>query len=46
MWERLVTEIKINRIPLFDVGRSMFDVHLFLLTIKLAAYQARGNAEN
>jgi hypothetical protein len=37
VWERFVTAIKIDRIPLFDVsrhchghgviGRSMFDVH-------------------
>jgi hypothetical protein len=26
-WERFVTAIKIDKIPLFDVGRSMFDVH-------------------
>jgi hypothetical protein len=35
VWERFATAIKIDRIPLFDV-------HLFLLLIKLAASQASG----
>jgi hypothetical protein len=46
VWERFVlasrcfssgvTAIKIDSIPLFDVGRWMFDVHWFFLLIKLA----------
>jgi len=39
------TATKIDRIPLFDVGHSMFNVHWFLLLIKLAASQAEGWAE-
>jgi len=34
VWERFPTAIKIDSIPLFDVGRSMFDVHKFILLIK------------
>jgi len=51
------TAIKIDRIPLFDVsrhrhrhgygviGRSMFDVHKFPFSIKLAVFKASGWAE-
>jgi hypothetical protein len=37
---------KIDRIPysMFDVGRSMFDVHQFLSLIRLAVFLARGSA--
>jgi len=37
---------KIDRIhySMFDVGRSMFDVHYLLLLINLAAFHARGRA--
>ena len=42
VWERFETAIKIDRIPLFDVGRSMIDVHWFFFPIKLATLLARG----
>ncbi|CAB1078708.1 hypothetical protein D1AOALGA4SA_6442 [Olavius algarvensis Delta 1 endosymbiont] len=32
MWERFVTAIKIDRIPLFDVRRSMLDVRCSLVS--------------
>jgi len=44
VWERFPTAIKIDRIPLFDVGRSMFDVHWFLFMIKPAAVLVGGYA--
>jgi hypothetical protein len=41
VWERFVTAIKIDIIPLF-VRCWVFDVHSFLLLIELAAFQASG----
>jgi len=45
VWERFPTAIKIDppqADSMFDVGRSMFDVHSFFPTIKPAAVQASG----
>jgi hypothetical protein len=46
-WERFATAIKTGRIPLFDVGRWMFDVRcsLVFLMIKPAVVLAGGWAE-
>jgi hypothetical protein len=57
VWERFVlvfasrcfssgaTAIKNDRIPMFDVGRSMFEVHKFPFMFRPAAFQAGGWAE-